>query len=410
MRISDRERKILPVVVAFFLLGQLPVASLLAIDPKAQQNPAAKETPVVRDVSPQLVPLLAQHKLPGMVAAVLLGHRTVAIGAAGIRRRGSPEKITIDDQFHIGSCTKAMTATLCAMLVEEGKLSWQTTLSRAFPGLAKSMDAGYRRVTLEQLLTHRGGMPENLDRDGLWQRLWQYQGTPTGARQFLLEGVVRTPPAAKPGTKFIYSNAGFAVAGHMAEKSTGKPWEELIRQRLFRPLGMASAGFGAPGSKEVVDQPRGHTPDGTPVDPGPRADKPVAIGPAGTVHCSIQDWAKFIGLHLRGEEGEARLLKAGTFKKLHTPAVDEADGYAMGWIVTKRDWGNGTVLNHAGSNTMWYAVTWIAPQRDFAVLVACNQGGSEATKACDEASSLLIQEFLQKVRSQKTASPLHQTL
>ena len=66
----------------------------------------------------------------------------------------------------------------------------------------------------------------------------------------------------------------------------------------------------------------------------------------------------------------------------------------MGWIVAERDWGSGTVLNHAGSNTMWYAVTWIAPKKDFAVLVACNQGGDEAEKACDEASSLLIQEFL----------------
>jgi len=381
-------------VFALFLLGPLLVALSLASGAQAQQNQAATEGPVARDVSSELVPILTQHKLPGMAAAVLSGRRTVALGAAGVRRQGGPEKITINDQFHIGSCTKAMTATLCAMLVEEGKLSWQTTLAKAFPKIAKSMDPGYRAVTLEQLLTHRGGMPESLDRDGLSLKIRLYQGTPAGARQLLLEGVVSGPPVAKPGTKFLYSNAGFAIAGHMAEKTAGKPWEELIRQRLFQPLGMATAGFGAPGRKEVVDQPRGHTATGKPIEPGLLADNPAAIGPAGTVHCSIQDWGKFVALHLRGDQGDARLLKADTFKKLHTPAVEEPDGYAMGWGVSKRDWGGGTVFNHAGSNTMWYAVVWIAPKKDSAVLVACNQGGSEAAKACDEAASLLIRAFL----------------
>ena len=354
----------------------------------------SRQDRTVGNVSLELAPLVKQHKLPGMAAVVLRGNHMLALGAAGARRRGSSEAITTADQFHIGSCTKAMTATLCAMLVEEGKLSWQTTLSEAFPRLAARMDPGYRQVTLEQLLTHRGGMPGDLGRDGLWQELRRYRGSPSGARELLLEGVVAKPPVNKPGTRFLYSNAGFAVAGHMAETVSGKPWEELMRERLFRPLGMASAGFGAPGSKEVVDEPRGHTAAGEPVDPGPLADNPVAIGPAGTVHCSLPDWAKFVALHLRGEEGEARLLGAASFKKLHTPAAKAPEGYALGWGVAKREWADGAMLTHAGSNTMWYAVTWIAPKKDFAVLVACNQGGDEAAKACDEACWLLIQEFL----------------
>lgn len=400
MRGFDKQIRLLPVVAALFLLGQSPRAGCWEVADETHQDPSNKHSQAIRDVSSQLVPVLAQHELPGMVAAVLHNDRTVALGAAGIRRRGSPEKIAISDQFHIGSCTKAMTATLCAMLVEEGKLSWQTTLGQVFPELVKRMAPGYREVTLKQLLMHRAGTPKDLDRDGLWQSLWQYRGTPIGARELLLEGVVTKPPIAPAGTKFVYSNAGFAIAGHMAEKTTGKPWERLMHERLFRPLGMASAGFGAPGRKEAVDEPRGHTAAGDPVEPGPQADNPVAIGPAGTVHCSIQDWAKFIALHLRGEQGDARLLKAATFKELHTPAGDEPDSYAMGWIVAKRDWGNGSVLTHAGSNTMWFAVTWISPKRDFAVLVACNQGGDEAAKACDEVCWMLIQEFLlQKKKS-----------
>ena len=212
------------------------------------------------------------------------------------------------------------------------------------------------------------------------------------ARQVLLEGVVSQPPQAPPGTKFIYSNAGFAIAGHILERTAHQPWEELIRKRLFVPLGMTSAGFGAPGTAKAMDEPRGHRENGQPVEPGPGADNPVAIGPAGIVHCTVGDWAKFVALHLEGDEGHAKLLKPQTFKLLHTPA--DGQEYAMGWIVTDRDWGGGRVLTHAGTNTMWYAVTWIAPAKNFAVLVMCNQGGHEAEQACDDASAALIQDFL----------------
>jgi CubicO group peptidase (beta-lactamase class C family) len=391
---SGSLRGLLLAAVGLSLMGQRAAAISGETHRDPPQGKVAKPGQAPHDASPLLEPILTRHKIPGMAAAVVRGNRTVALGAAGIRRRGSPEKVSLHDRFHIGSCTKAMTATLCAMLVEEGKLSWKTTLAHAFPKLAGKMNPEFRSVTLEQLLTHRGGMPEDLNRDGLWQNLWQYRGAPAGARQLLLEGVVAEPPVAKPGTKFLYSNAGFAIAGHIAERTAGKPWEELMRERLFRPLGMASAGFGAPGGKEVVDEPRGHTASGKPIDPGPSADNPVAIGPAGIVHCSLADWAKFVALHLRGDQGDARLLGPATFKKLHAPAAGEAEGYAMGWSVTKRDWGGGGVLTHSGSNTFWFAVTWVAPKRDFAVLVACNQGGKEAEKACDEASWQLIREFL----------------
>jgi CubicO group peptidase (beta-lactamase class C family) len=340
-----------------------------------------------RDLSLILEPIVRQHDVPGMVAAVVKGDNVVAIGAAGVRRRGGDEKIRITDQFHLGSCTKSMTATLCAMLVEEGKLSWETTISDVFPELKETMRPAWRNVTLRQLLNHCGGMPEDLDQDGLWEKLWA-QRDPAPARQMLLIGVLSHEPAAKPGTKFIYSNAGYAVVGHMAEQVMHKPWEQLVRERLFKPLKMTSAGFGAPGKAGAVIEPWGHKERGEPIEPGPDADNPVAIGPAGTVHCSIEDWAKYIALHLRGDEGDAKLLKTDTFRVLHTPP--KGADYAMGWGVAERQWAGGTALTHAGSNTMWYAVTWLAPCRNFAVVICCNQGGDEAAKACDDAAAKLV--------------------
>ncbi|MBI2926133.1 MAG: beta-lactamase family protein [Verrucomicrobia bacterium] len=349
------------------------------------------------DLNDQLETLRSKHKLPALAAAVIKGQTTLALGAVGVRKDGGSEKVTIEDKFHIGSCTKSMTATLAAMLVEEGKLKWTTQIAETFPERVAAMHADYREMTLEQLLSHRGGAPASLDADGLWGRIWKHKGTPTEQRLFLFDGVVSKPPEATPGTKYIYSNAGYAIAGAMLERITGTPWEELVRERLFKRLGMASAGFGAPASAGKVDQPWGHTAGllgRKPVPPGPGADNPVAIGPAGTVHCSIGDLAKYAAFHLQGARGEGRLLKADSFKKLHTPI--EGQEYALGWLVVQRGWAGGTTLTHAGSNTMFYTVIWIAPKKNFAVIVATNLGGDEAEKACDETAGKLIQEFLPK--------------
>jgi CubicO group peptidase (beta-lactamase class C family) len=343
------------------------------------------------DVSALLVPIVEKHKIPGLAAAVVLQGETVSRGVAGVRTRGKTDRITIADRVHIGSDTKAMTAMLCGILVDEGKLKWDQTLGKTFPELKKSMHPQYQAVTLEQLLTNRGGAPGEITKDALWGQLWQHKGTPASARRLMLQGVTSRPPEAAPGEKFIYSNAGFAIAGHMAETVMRKSWEDLMRERIFRPLGMTTAGFGAPGTRAKNDQPRGHKPDGTPVEPGPSADNPVAIGPAGIVHCSIEDWAKFVAANL--PSAKTKLVKPETLKKLHTPASEEPK-YAMGWIITEdQPWAAGPALTHAGSNTMWYAVAWLAPEKDFAVLVACNQASD---KACDDAALALIADHFKR--------------
>jgi CubicO group peptidase (beta-lactamase class C family) len=343
------------------------------------------EVPKPKDVSALLAPIVAKHHVPGMAAAVLQSGEIVAIGVTGVRTSGKPEKIATADRFHISSDTKPMTAMLCGILVDEGKMKWNQTLGETFPELKKSTHPQYQGVTLEQLLTHRAGAPGALEKDELWGKLWQHKGTPMRARRLLLEGVTTKPPEATPGEKFIYSNAGVSIAGHMAEKVTGKPWEDLMRERIFRPLGMTSAGFGAPGTRARNDQPRGHKADGSPVEPGKGADNPVAIGPAAIVHCSIRDWAKFIAACL--PSAPTKLVKPETLVKLHTPAPGTPK-YAMCWIIADgQPWAGGPALTHAGSNTMWFAVAWLAPAKDFAVLVACNQAND---KACNDAVLALI--------------------
>jgi CubicO group peptidase (beta-lactamase class C family) len=380
--------------------SRVAIALWVAVGVGGIAQRAAPAPPAVADAKPREVSALLRkpresHDVPGMVGAIVGAGRLEAIGADGLRRRGGREAVTVDDRFHLGSCTKSMTATMLATLVEEERLSWDTTCAKAFPDLAPKMDPAWRDVTLAQLLTHRSGAPSSLDADGLWARLWKREGTPTDQRMDLVRSVTSKPPVHPPGSKYLYANAGFAIAGAMAERATGKSWEDLMRTRLFEPLGMSSAGFGAPGSttSEAADQPWGHHVDGEPVRPGPNADNPPGIGPAGIVHAAIADWAKYALLHVRGEKDGGLGLPASAFRRMHEPPEGAEPPYAFGWIVARRDWG-GRVLTHNGSNTMWYCVLWLSPEKDFGVLVACNRGGPEADKACDEAAWALIQDHL----------------
>lgn len=333
-------------------------------------------------------PVRQRYDLPALAAAVVSGERLLALGATGVRKRGASEVITRDDRFHLGSCTKAMTATLCALLVQDGLLRWEQPI-REVLGEGRSVHGGYEAATLEQLLTHHAGVPATIP-SALWAELWDFSGDPSAARARLATGILERAPAAVPGTRFLYSNAGTALAGHLAELCVGQSFEDLLRDRLFGPLDMTTAGFGPPGAPGALLEPWGHRQDGSPVPPGPAADNPVAIAPAGRVHASIADWGRFIQLHLQGPRGASSLLSPEICARLHRPYPDHEIRYAGGWRVEERDWAGGRVLTHAGSNTLWHAVVWLAPTRDRALLVACNQGGSAAERACDEAIARLI--------------------
>jgi CubicO group peptidase (beta-lactamase class C family) len=270
------------------------------------------------------------------------------------------------------------------MLVDAGNLTWASRIRDVFPDVASQLHPAFQAVTLSQLLTHRAGLPH----DAAW---WELTGkTPTAQRWSLLTSILANAPASKPGSTYAYSNVGYALAGLMAEAVTGKAWETLMRERLFEPLEMTSAGFGSPGRPETVDQPWGHSASGNDIRPT-FADNPPSIGPAATIHCSVPDWAKFAALHLGGERGRARLLKPATFRTLHTPPP--GFDYAGGWLVGDQSWADGRVLTHNGSNTAWYATIWLVPARDFAILVATNQGDHAAQTACEEAVTALLRSF-----------------
>lgn len=368
----------------------------------AGPNAFSTEARDARNLNALLEPIREANRVPALACAVVLSNRIVGIGAVGVRKSGVPSApVTLGDKWHQGSLTKSMTATLAAILVEEGRIRWSSTLAEVFPDWAPSMNATWRRATLEQLTSNRGGAPGDLEVSGIWTQLWSFQGTPRESRRFLLQKLTALPPRSEPGTTYEYSNAGFALAGHMLETVMNQPWEDLITARLFVPLGMTSAGFGAPAAPQSTDQPWGHQlANGTiqPIEPGVHADNPPAIGPAGTVHCSLPDLARYAAFHVHGHNQGSLLLPASTLVKLHTAYPNNAN-YAHGWIEVSRPWANpGKAYTHAGSNLQWYSVIWFAPAKGFAVVALCNMaavaGPNPAATATDQIAEAMIREFL----------------
>jgi CubicO group peptidase (beta-lactamase class C family) len=353
--------------------------------PAAPASPAAPAAPVEPFTRDTLETIRAQYDVPGLVAICVTPDKVEFLEACGVRKKGENIALEKSDRIHLGSCTKAFTSTLAATLVADGKLRWDSTVGEVLGGVEPKMAEGWKHITLEQLFRHRGGAPAKAPTEA-WQRAWTCADPVAQCREAFVNALLTAPPQSAPGP-FVYSNQGYVIAGRMCEVAGGKPYEELLTERVLKPLGIEHAGFGSP-TKAVPSSPWGHTAEGQPTD----VDNPQAIAPAGTLHMPMEDWGKFVQFHLGGKppaglEGAARhlaVLQAGS---------NQQPGESLGWLVVTRRWG-GTVLTHAGSNNAWYTVAWLAPEKGFAVLVGCNQGGPAANKACDIASQRMIRSRL----------------
>lgn len=307
--------------------------------------------------------------LPAAACAVVDGDRITERAVAGVRLRGAPQPVRVDDRFHLGSVTKSMTATMVGRLVELDLVEWDDTLGETLSGI--EMRPEYRAVTVEQLLQHIAGIPQHLTYDDPeMDRLVNLPGTPPEQRAAFAAEVLLEEPIAAPATRSNYSNAGYAIVGLVAERAAGSSWEALMREQVFEPLDMKTAVIGWPATESRPDQPRGHFPD----HPQALDEYPLGgfMAPAGDVSCSISDLARYARLHLWGLNGVDGALRAETIERLHTPLLEDGT-YAAGWSLKKTD--SGEVLHwHNGSAGTFYALVAIDPEQDRAVVVAMNTG------------------------------------
>ncbi len=330
-----------------------------------------------------------EERLPALAAAVIINGNIYAAAAVGTRKFGSENWVTIDDSFLIASCSKAFTATLAAVLIEKGELSWNTTLREAYPNL--DMRKEYETITLVQLLSHRAGLPEWIDHltskttnDQFVKNWWVDRKLPMEMRSRYIEETVKQELVDEPDNSVYYSNSGYIMAGAMLEEISGKSYEQLMLDEIFKPLGLHTAGFGPPVKFSSAYQPFGHKVSGWSLKPIIK-DFPVYMAPTAGIHVSIEDWAEFVLFHLKPEINGKMLLKNEVLERLHTPLniVDwredaEENGYgvpslnyALGWY-TLDIGGKKGLLWHPGGNTGFIAQVIMDPNQNNAILIVTN--------------------------------------
>jgi len=269
-------------------------------------------------------------------------------------------------------------------------MDWSDTLGDCFPDA--TMHEAWKPVTLKQLLTDTAGVLANFPIEV--RRQTPKPGPErTAARRAAVLDVIAQKPIHTPGEKYAYSNVGYTIVGAMAEQVTGLNWEELVNREVFEPLALAGAGFGPPKSSvELLEQPRGHrTLFGGKAAVDDQADNTPIMGPAATVHMTLEDLCTFGNAHLRGQLGEGAdgsLLSTETWQQLHLPALKR---YACGWVKKEPTYDVPYVTYwHNGSNTMWYALVvfmmWYAlvvfiPEKNMVVAVGSNDGDWKQAEA-----------------------------
>lgn len=312
--------------------------------------------------------------LPALAGVVLRSGGIVDQGVSGVRRLSQPDLATLDDHWHIGSNTKAITATLCAMLVEDGKLAFDAKLSDLFPEVTE-IDLELADVTLEMLLQHRSGI-------GAYTSRLSISAIPADVaddRQKFAEWLIQQPPTTAVGD-FNYSNAGYGLVGAILERASGMTYEELLDSRLVQPLGMQSkAWLGWPASTQA-DQPWAHWSISGPLQEHPPTDAsmPLGLSTAGNFSYTLLDYARFVQLHLRARRGDPQLLSQASFDKLHTANGD----YAMGWVVAS--YNGKPLMAHEGSLDGFDAHTVIWPDQDLAIVLVNNAGQNFASQPVSE--------------------------
>lgn len=272
--------------------------------------------------------------VPGLGLAVVAGGEVVFARGFGYRDLENELSMTPDSLFAIGSTTKAMTVTVLGMLVDDGKLDWDTPLREYLPRFNLSDPTVSERITPRDAVTHRSGLPRH---DLLWYNNHRDSRAEVVARLAHLE------LTQDLRARFQYNNLMYMTAGYLAGQLSGKSWEEVLDERLFTPLGMERSNFSVLESQADDDHalPYRENEDDDSLEriPFRRID---LIGPAGSVNSSVDEMSRWLLFNLDGgRAGGQQLINATTLADIHSPHMTTGETperpevsqstYGMGW-------------------------------------------------------------------------------
>ena len=306
----------------------------------------------------------------------------LGLAVTGTRRAGKPDAARPGDAWHIGSNTKMLTALLYGRLVEQGHAAWGATLPELLPDLAGEMDPAWQAVTIEDLLSHRSGLPAN---PGLvWFLTSRSSEDPVETqRTRLARTFLSKPPETDPGS-FTYSNLGYMIAGAAIDRIAQATGQENYEALFLDSLGPAEEGWGfGPPPEGIQGHGKGLFGKLKAQGTGPGADNPPALAPAGTLHVPLAAHAGLLSSFLTPDETEAKLL---------SPYPGAASDYALGWGVIP-DGASGPAFGHSGSNTMWLSTVRLYPEAEIVVIVNTNSFSETGVQALGRLAADLAADY-----------------
>ena len=234
---------------------------------------------------------LVRDDEPGLAVLVRANGRTAFERTYGVRDLRARPRIDARAGFRLASVTKQLTAAVVMLLVRDGRLRYEDTLPAVLPGFPDYA----RAVTIRHLLTHTSGLPD-------YETLMD-ESEKTGAARWTPERQIRddevrgllekaTQPRFAPGTRWAYSNSGYVLLGLVAARVAGRPFGDVLRERIFAPLGMTRTLALQPGENEVQDRAYGHTKQGVAFRASDQSSTSATLGDGGVYSC-LEDLAKW---------------------------------------------------------------------------------------------------------------------
>jgi CubicO group peptidase (beta-lactamase class C family) len=316
-----------------------------------------------------------QHA-PGAAVAVVRRGEVIFARGFGLAKVAGKTPVTPETRFFIGSTTKAFTATLIGMLVDEGKMSWDDPVDKHLPYFKLAVDSKdpADRATVRDLLSHRTGFP----------RMSMLSANGALSPEEILRQASQAEPFSPFRQRFHYNNEQYLAAGWAAAAAGGRAWDELARSRILDPLGMKNTETSFRRASAMADLARGYTwhKETESLEETQWTDRGEisaldAIAPAGSISSTVLDMAKWLRFLLaKGEVNGRALIKAETLAETWTRqiAVNGSLGYGMGWML--RDGGGQRLILHEGNVPGYSALVALLPESELGVVVLVNQNTS----------------------------------
>ncbi len=308
--------------------------------------------------------------IPGMALAVVKDDRVVLMKGYGVKDFERKLPVTPDTLFAIGSSSKAFTALTVMLGVDEGKLSLDDSPKKFLPYFRLRDPEADARATVRDLLSHSSGLNRT---DVAW-----ISGGLNREEVIRVAGLAK--PTAKLREKFQYQNVMYSAAGEVAAKVQGRSWEQLVRERVFRPLGMKASNLSAVETEKSPDYALGYEYDADTKETRrrPMRDFPQ-VAAAGAINSNARDMAQWLRLMLGGGVYEGkRLVSEKSFQELISPQMkitpDGRVSYGLGWFL--RQWNGRKVAEHGGNIDGFNALVALMPDERLGFVLLTNVSGS----------------------------------